>query len=164
MNYLNKKSVGAPLSLALCIAMAGCGGGGGSSNSTSTKDTLIVPTAGGTGVDRTGAIKVQVEANAVARDTTEIVSVPFGLPQSAQIVPGTAFKFLTLDLPSNATVTISFSPTALPTGVSATTLQLCKLINGIWVPLTSTVNTANSTVSASTNSLTTFALLPSSAL
>lgn len=89
---------------------------------------------GGTVVLASGALVIEVPAGAVAEPTALTATPASGFPKDARLVPGTAWELgpAGLAFTSPVTVTISFAPADVPTGVETTSLRLGRVTAGTW--------------------------------
>jgi hypothetical protein len=137
-------------SLASGTAVIGCGGSGTS------------PSASTTATSADGNASVSVPANDGVTSGQLTLASSFGAPTSTGLVPGTAYDIgpSGTAFTTPVTLTIKYSPAALPAGAVASQLAMFTASNGAWIAVPgSAVNTTANSVSAPLSHLSTYAIL-----
>ena len=146
--------------LLLCT---GCGSG------TSTAGNGSVPPVGvtlgsGGGKVAAGNATLTVPGTAITRPTTFFIQPASSAqyPADARLVPASAYAVSSTSttLAASVTLAIRYNAATLKTGTTETTLRLFQNVSGVWTQVsTSTVDTNNKIVSATTTTLGVFAIL-----
>lgn len=130
--------------------IAGCGGSSSGGSAPSTR--IVLPAVGGTITAK--GITFVVPPGAVPSDATVSISSASGLPEKSRVVGGTAFAFSPTTFGKPVRLTYALSAAALEDEPA-----VYKLVDGIWLPMPTTINDSANTVSALVESFSTYAVL-----
>jgi probable HAF family extracellular repeat protein len=147
--------------VAILILALGCGGSGGGSSTTTSSTGTTGSTGQGFpinasqgGYAKSGNALVVIPPNALAQNTTIFVQPAPGTlappPKNNTILGATAYDLSPngLQFSTPATLTITYSPTSIPTGVPETSLEIYTEASGAWQVVDgSTVNTTAHSIS-----------------
>jgi hypothetical protein len=136
--------------LTVLVVAVGCGGQSGAADPNVTQ---TIGPGGGTFAFREERVILAVPQLAFPNSQQVSVHAATNLPGGQQPLAGTAWSITsssTLALNQPITMRFSYSPASLPVGADENTLQVMRLHNGQWVPIDTTVNTANKTVTFQT--------------
>jgi Tol biopolymer transport system component len=125
----------------------------------------VLGATGGTGVFESGAVSVAFTAGALPHDTgITVTAIPGTSPAATDlsIISGTLYEFQPSPITFAQPVDLSLRfPSSLPIGVKAERLAVCKMTEGVCVPVGRTkVNLATSTATAGITSFSEYGVTP----
>lgn len=148
------------ITIPILLSLFNCGGAAGTGTSTifnGPSGVMILPTAGGTLLARSGNVALTMPSGAVSVNSFVRYGDPSNVLAQNLILPGTGISFSDLSLSSPASLTLKYSASSVPSG---STLGFYENYHGVWLPLpgASIDSTAHQAV-GQVSALGTFALM-----